>query len=393
MKRRGRGEGSIYQRADGRWCGEIFTGWQDGQRTKKSVYGRTRREVHEKLQAAQRAIGSGLRPADDRLTVATYLADWLEKVRPPRGDIRPSTFRSYESITRIHIVPAIGRIPLVKLRVDDVESALRAKSTSDLSPRSVAMIRGTLRTALNRAVKQRLIRDNVAALADGPKQERHEIHPLDVDQARVLLDAIDGHRLEALFVTALTTGLRSGELRALRWENIDFESGALRVDAGLAKIDGRWQRVPPKSSSGRRAVPLLPKTVTALREHRIRQDSERRAAGSEWIGNEWDLVFVSEVGTPLDSANVLHQYQRAVTGAGLPHQRLHDARHGVATLWIAAGVSMRVVADLLGHSTTSLTMNTYAHVLPTAHRDAADRLAGILEAPPREEAVRSYPVS
>lgn len=243
---------------------------------------------------------------------------------------------------------------------------------------SAVMIRGVLRRALGRAVKHRLIAANVAALADPPKQERHEIHPLTPDQARVLLDSIAGHRFEGLFVTALTTGLRSGELRALRWEDVGLDAHTLSVEAGLARIEGRWQRIPPKSNAGRRMVPLADRTVTALREHRIRQLTDRIAAGSEWIGNEWDLVFVSEIGTPLDSSNVVHAYQRALEAAGLPRQRFHDARHSVATFWLAAGVPARVVADMLGHSQVSLTLNVYTHVLPTLRRDAADRLDAIL---------------
>ncbi len=373
--RRGRGEGSVFQRADGRWCAVVDLGWIDGRRARKSVYGRTRKEAHDRLMAAQRAIGSGLLPAPDRLTLEAYLTDWLAAAHPT---IRASTFASYEAIVRVHLIPGIGRIPLVKLTVGDVERLLRAKSATALSPRRVAMIRGVLRRALTRAVKHRLIAANVAALADPPKQERHEIHPLTPDQARVLLESIAGHRLEGLFTVALTTGLRSGELRALRWADIDLEARSLSVEAGLARIDGQWQRVPPKSAAGRRMVPLMDRTVTALREHRRRQLTDRLAAGSEWIGNPWDLVFVSEVGTPLDSSNVVHAYQRALERAGLPRQRFHDARHSVATFWLAAGVPARVVADMLGHSQVSLTLNVYTHVLPTLRREAADRLDAIL---------------
>ncbi len=373
--RRGRGEGSVFQRADGRWCGVVDLGWVDGRRARKSVYGRTRKETYERLMAAQLAIGSGLVPAPDRLTTGTYLNEWLEAAKP---GIRPSTFASYEAIVRVHLVPGLGRVPLVKLTVRDVERLLRAKSATELSPRRVAMIRGVLRRALSRAVKHRYVAANVAALADPPKQERHEIVPLTPDQARVLLDSIAGHRLEGLFVTALTTGLRSGEIRGLRWGDLDLEARSLSVEASLARIDGRWQRVAPKSNAGRRMVPLLDRTVTALRAHRLRQLTERVAAGSAWIGNDWDLVFVSEVGTPLDASNVVHVYQRELARASLPRQRFHDARHSVATFWLAAGVPARVVADMLGHSQVSLTLNVYTHVLPTLRRDAADRLDALL---------------
>lgn len=395
--RRGRGEGALYKRkdrrADGtirvRWAGEIDLGWIDGRRAKKTVYGRTRDEAKEELNKAQRDIGSGLMPTPARLTIEAYLTDWLEAAKP---SIRATTYASYEAIVRVHLIPGLGRVTLVKLTVADVERLLRAKSATDLSPRRVAMIRGVLRRALNRAVKQRLVPVNVAALADGPKQERHEIHPLSPEQARQFLDAIAGHRLEGLWWTALSTGLRSGELRALRWADIDLELRTLSVEKTLAKVEGRWQRDPPKSNAGRRMVPLPDRAVTALREHRRRQVTERLAAGTEWIGNEWDLVFVSEIGTPLDASNVVHAYQRELARAGLPRQRFHDARHSVATFWLAAGVPARVVADMLGHSQVSLTLNVYTHVVPTLRREAQDRLEAILSGELRSE-VASLPVN
>ena len=384
--RRGRGEGALYKRQDRRpdgtirirWAGEVDLGWVDGRRARKTVYGRTREEAKEKLNAAQRAIGSGLMPAPERLTMEAYLTDWLEAAKPT---IRPSTYMSYEMFVRIHLIPGIGRIPLTKLSVADVERLLRAKTAGGLSPRTVAMVRGTLRRALSRAVKQRLVAANVAALADPPKQERFNIQPLSPDQARRFMDAIAGHRFEALFVTALSTGLRSGELRALRWQDLDLNVRTLSVDAGLAKIDDEWQRVPPKSNAGRRVVPLPDRAVSALRDHQIRQEAERRAAGTAWIGNRFDLVFVSEVGTPLDSSNVVHAYQRELERAGLPRQRFHDARHSVATFWLGLGIPARVVADMLGHSQVSLTLNVYSHVVPTMRREAADRLDAMFAEP------------
>jgi integrase len=373
--RRGRGEGSIFLRNDGRWSGVVDLGWVDGRRERKTVYGKTRKEAHQRLMAVQLALGSGLRPAPDRLTIETYLADWLAATQPT---IRPSTFRSYELFVRIHLNPAIGRIPLVRLSVADVEKLLRAKLATGLSPRTVAMIRGTLRRALGRAVRARLVAANVASLADPPRQERHEVHPLTPDQARQFLDAISGHRLEGLFVVALTTGLRSGEIRALRWQDIDLEERHVTVDAGLARIDGAWHRVPPKSNAGRRNVPLIDRAVIALREHRTRQLTQRLAAGSGWVGNPFDLVFTSEIGTPLDSSNVVHAYQRELLRAGLPRQRFHDTRHAVATFWVASGVPIKVVSEMLGHSQISLTLNTYSHVHEYQRADARERLGSLL---------------
>jgi integrase len=379
MSRRGRREGSVYRRADGRWAGVIDLGWQAGRRVRKTVYGTTRRQAADKLATAQRAFAGGLAPAPERLTVGDWLGDWLESTR---STIRPSTFASYESIVRVHLVPSLGRIPLGKLAVADVERLLRAKSATDLSARRVAMIRAVLRRALGRAVKHRLIAANVAALADGPRQERHEIAPLDPGEARRFLAAVKGHRLEAAFVAALMTGLRSGELRALTWDDVSLESRTITVRRSLAWVDGRWERVEPKSRAGRRIVPLPPMAADLLAWHRLAQERDRSLLGSSWRGSEWNLVFTTSVGTPLEPAGLLRQFQAVLSTAGIRRVRFHDLRHSAATFWLAARIPARVVADMLGHSQVSLTLQVYSHVLPELRRDAADRLEAIVTGSP-----------
>ncbi len=377
MSRRGRLEGSIYQRGNGRWVGTLDLGWEDGKRKRKSVYGPSRQAVRDKLQTVQQSIAGGLAPAPERLTVGGYLADWLEAAKPT---IRPATFESYATITKLHLVPALGRIALGKLTVADVERLLRSKTAAGLSPRRVAMIRAVLRRALSRAVKHRTVSANVAALADPPKQEGHEIRPLDPAEARSFLESIRGHRFEALFVTALTTGLRSGELRGLTWDAVDLEARTLTVRWALQRIDGKWRLVEPKSQAGRRVVPLPDRTVAVLRAHRTAQREARLLMGPDWLGSELgSLVFTTSLGTELDASGVTHSFQDALERAGLRRQRFHDLRHGAATYALASGVPARVVADMLGHSNVSMTLSVYSHVLPELRRDAADRMDRLLE--------------
>lgn len=374
--RRGRNEGSVYQRSDGRWVGVVDHGWIDGRRVRKSVYGKTRKEAHERLQAALRGHSDGLAPSPDRLTVAAYLTDWLASARPT---IRDSTYQSYRTIVRVHLEPVLGRIRLSSLSVADVERLMRSRSDAGLSPRRVALIRATLRRALGRAVRNGLLVRNVAALATAPRQERHEIEPLSPGQARTLLASVHGHRLEGLIVAALATGLRLGELLGLAWADIELDGGTLTVRNSLARIDGRYVLVPPKSSMSRRSIALPSLAVEAFRAHRTRQLEERIAAGPEWIGS-WDLVFATAFGTPLDGGNVLRSFHRILEVAGLPRRRFHDLRHSAATALLVAGVSPRVVQSILGHSQISLTLGTYSHVLPELQRDAAERMDAILAA-------------
>jgi integrase len=379
--RRGQGEGSVYQRSyDKKWVGVVDLGYrEDGRRARRYVYGRTRKEAHEKLGEAQRAATAGVSTTSKRLTVSAWLADWLEEARPT---IRPATYVSYASIVRTHLTPALGRIPVARLTVSEVSAMLRAKSALGLSPRRVQLIRATLRRSLSRAIEHGLVTTNVAARAAGPRQEPHVIQPYEPAEARAFLEAAKGHRFEAAFVTALMTGLRSGELRGLEWGDVSLETRTLTVRRALQRIDGKWDRVEPKSRAGRRVVPLPPMVAEILAWHRIAQDRDRELLGPDWIGSPFDLVFTTSIGTPIDDSNIGRAFQALTASAGLRRVRLHDLRHSAATFWLAAKIPARVVADMLGHSQVGLTLQVYSHVLPELRQDAADAMQTILSPRP-----------
>lgn len=376
MAKRGNGEGSIYQRADGKWCASVSL--EDGKR--KVVYGKTRQEVAQKLTKILRDVHQGLPvQTDERLPVGQYLARWLEHAVKPR--LRASTYESYERLIRLYIVPALGRHPLAKLTPQQVQAFLNQQASSGLSPRTVQYTHAVLRHALNRAVKWGLLGRNVATLVDPPRGERPKVVPLTVAQAGDLLAAARGHRLQHLITVVLATGLRMGEALALRTGDVDLEGAALTVRHALERIprharqsgdqDG-WRLSEPKSERGHRVLPLIPAAVAALRAQRSLALQARLLAGSRW--QEHGFVFPSAAGTPLNARNVFREYQELLTAAGIPHKRFHDLRHSTATYLLAAGVTERVVMEMLGHSQISLTMNTYAHVLPAVLGEAAARL-------------------
>jgi integrase len=384
--RRGRGEGSVStkKRADGRWMAVVDHGWVDGKRRRQTVYGRTRKQAVDALQAALKAKSDGLAPAPARLTVGQYLAaEWLPAAK---ASVRPSTYESYRSIVDRHLVPAFGKTRLTALTVADVERMLRAKSAVGLSPRRCQMIRAVLRIALGRAVRNSLLPRNVATLAAAPRQERHEIEPFAPDEIRTLLAAVRGHRLEAVVVLAVSSGLRMGELLGLSWPDVDLERGSLTVRVALAKIDGAWDLVPPKSSTSRRTISMPELGVVALRAHRTRQLEERLRSGGTWDPSRdghdepWNLVFATATGRPLDGPNVLRTFHGILRDAGLPRRRFHDLRHSAATALLVAGVSARVVQSILGHSQISLTLGTYSHAIPELQKDAAERMDALLAA-------------
>ncbi len=375
MPRRGRDEGNIYQRSDGRWTARISLGYQGGRRVRKSLYGKTRKEVQDKLVAAQRSLQLGMTPTrNGRLTLGAYLEEWLaESVLP---SVRRTTFRSYEQLLRVHVLPDLGRLTLAKLGPDDVQRLLNRKQAEGLSPRTVSHIRAVLRRALNVAQRWDLVPRNAAALASPPRVPRYQVPALDPEAARAILRAVTGDRFEALFVLALATGLRQGECLGLRWEDVDLDAGTLYVRNALQRVGGQPQLVEPKTSLSRRTLALPHPAVVALRTHRLRQHQDRLLAGARW--RDQRFVFCTLVGTPADGPAVTRRFKHLLAEAGLPAMRFHDLRHGCASLLLAQGVSPRVVMEILGHSQISLTMNTYAHVIPSLKRDAAEQMATLL---------------
>ena len=238
-----------------------------------------------------------------------------------------------------------------------------------LSPRSVQYARAILRKALNQAFRWGLVTKNAAALTDAPHVARPETPTLSPEQARQFLDAMRGERLEALYAVALALGLRQGEALGLRWQDIDLDAGTLRVAMTLQKLPNQpYRLVEPKTRLSRRSLPLTPALVNQLRAHRSRQLAERLHAGAEWPGQEWGLIFATATGGPLNNLSIIKQYKRHLQRANLPEVRFHDLRHSCASLPVAQGVHPHVVMEMLGHSTITLTMNIYSHVLPQAQR-------------------------
>lgn len=366
MSRRANSEGSIYKRADGRWAASVSLGY--GRR--KTVYAASREAVSAKLVTLLKTRQDGQPIPGERQTVGQFLGSWLENsVRP---SVRASTFRGYQAKIRIHVIPELGRIPLVKLAPQNLEAFFNRKVKEGLAPRTVQHIRAIIRAALNDALKWGLVARNAARLADGPRVPRFEIHPLSVEEARAFLGAVRGHRLEALYSVALAVGLRQGEALGLRWEDVDLKASTLSVRAVLQRSKGAFYFAEPKTSRSRRTVALPTIAVDALRRHRVRQMEERLAAGPLW--EDWGLVFTSTSGWPLQGSVVTRSFQETLARAGLRRQRFHDLRHACATLLLVQGVHPRVVMETLGHAHISTTMDTYSHVPMGLQREAAMRM-------------------
>lgn len=375
MARRGPNEGSIHQRNDGYWAATVDLGFVNGKRKRKYFYGKTRREVAEKLKVALREQQQGLPIAIERQTVEQFLTKWLEDTAKPT--LRPSTYTGYEVLVRVHIIPALGRIQLQQLSPQHVQAFLKQKRESGLANRTVQYMHAVLRRALGQAVKWGAVPRNVATLVDPPRVQHTEVQPWTPEQARTFLEAMQGDRLAALYSVALALGLRRGEALGLRWDAVDFDKGILTVKAALQRVGGELQLLETKTNRSRRVISLPQITIAALRSHRVRQVEERLKAGALW--QEYGYVFTTKVGTPIEPRNINRSFEAAIRRAAVPRIRFHDMRHTCASLLLAQGVHPRVVMDVLGHSKISVTMDTYSHVTSTLQREAATSMDTILD--------------
>lgn len=382
-KKRGNNEGSIYRRKNGTWAAQ-YTVWTSEGRKRRSVSGKTRAEVSRKLTEAMADRDGGLVYDAGKLTVGEYLGRWLAD--SVKGTVKETTYANYSYITRVHISPALGRVKLKSLTPAHVRGFYGDKSRSEakLAAATIKKMHVVLRKALSQAVSDGLIPRNAA---DGAKPPRvsapgEEIKPLTSEECGAFLEAARGERFEALFVLAVHCGLREGELLALRWEDADLEAAkpAVLVRRTITRgEDGRGYVVGASTKSGKgRRVRLTRRAAAVLKDHRKRQLEERMKLAGLW--QDRGLIFPNETGSLLNPSNLrTRSFKRIKTRSGVREDlRFHDLRHTCATLLLGEGVNAKVVSEMLGHASITITLNTYSHVLPDMQDTAADAMEAAL---------------
>ncbi len=379
MGRRGNGEGSIYQRSDGRWTATITLEGEG--RRRKSFYGKTRKEVQEQLKVALREQQQGMLMATPQQTVEQFFTQWLED---HKAALRIRSFERYEELTRLHIIPVLGHHRLQKLTPQHVQALYTKKLQEGLSSTTVNGLHAMLHKALDDAVRYNLIARNVCDAVSPPRRVHFEIQPLSMEQAQQFLAIAKGHSLEALFVLAITTGMRRGEILALKWQDITVSQNTLQVRRIFTRRPGnRYIEAEPKTEKSRRSILLAPIVVTLLKQHHTRQLESKLKAGTQW--QDQGLVFCTAFGTPLNPSKVVDRFKTLLKRGGLPPIRFHDLRHSAATILLSLGIHPKVVQELLGHNQISMTMDIYSHVLPGMQRDAMAKLNDALQEPPEKE--------
>jgi integrase len=377
-RRRGHNEGSVFQRADGRWVASISL--EDGKR--RDVYGRTRKEAAEKLLRLQRDLHAGLPLVREDQTVEQYLTSWINDIR---AHLRIRSFARYDAAVRLHIVPTIGKVKLARLTQQQLESLYAAKLKEGLSPSTVARVHAVLHKALADAERLELIQRNVSSLVRAPRAVRRHMSTFTPEQVQIFLRALKGDPLEAFYVLAITTGIRRGEALALHWKDVDLDNRRIHIRYTLQDLKGGvFEFAPPKTESSRRAITMSDMAVVALRRHGKAQRRRAAELGAAW--RESDRVFTTATGGPLRGNHILQRhFEPLCKDLGLPRIRLHDLRHTAASLLLRNRIPAKMVQEMLGHTTISMTLDIYSHVLPDMQQQAAASLDQLLASPPDED--------
>ena len=366
--RRGRAEGSIFERADGRWSAEVSLGYDgNGKRVRKTVYGSTKAEVAEKLRKLQAEHDAGRLVETEKVTSGEYLTRWLHNTA--RNKVGVQTWERYRQLVELYLVPILGGVKLSKLAPLHIEQCYSAmeRGAPDRKKASAPTRKGAgviLSAALKHAVRIKLIPFNPAADVVKARPAEREMRFMTDYQAKLFLKSAKGQGLLTLFVTAVATGARQGELLGLKWSDIDFDKGTLDIRRSLGWVKRKPILKEPKSKAGRRTIALPPFALTALRDHR---------AAALKIGQIAAPVFCTRTSNYLDKKNVLRSFKNVVRKVNwanseaepLPKEiRFHDLRHTHASCLIAAGHSIKAVSRRLGHSSIEITLRVYAHLMP-----------------------------
>jgi integrase len=355
VKRRAKGEGSIFKEKSGYWRAVIT--FPDGSRK----YKRAKRQsvVREWLQEQRQSIQRNVLLKDDKVLFGDYLDHLIDAFTPT---LAPSTVESYQRLIRIHIKPELGHMRLVKLRPDHLQALYSRKLDAGLSNRTVQYIHAVIRRSLSQAAKWGLLHHNPTNAVVAPVAKREPPPTLSAEQAKLFLESVEGHRYYPVYFLAITTGLRKGELLGLQVEDVDLKRNKLQVKHTQVDIQGKTHLGQPKSAAAKRTITLADNACEAIKEHCSKGEG---------------YVFTSSAGTPLSQRNLSRHFHRTLEKLGLPNMPFHALRHTAATLLLQANVHPRLVQEMLGHSTIVLTLDTYSHVIPGHHDEAADEMERI----------------
>ncbi|MBR1584432.1 MAG: site-specific integrase [Clostridia bacterium] len=378
--RNANGSGTIRQRKDGTWEAR-FTVCVDpgtGKQVRRSVYGKTQKEVRQKMTAAQGEIDKGVYTEPSKLTVGKWLDIWLDEYT---NGIKENTKATYCVQVKTHIKPQIGAVRLSELKTIHVQAMvnkLARDPKKPLSPKSVKNVNGVLHKAMAQAVILKYIPLNPCIGVQLPKVVKKDIKALEEDQIDAFLSAIKGSPYETILKVDLFTGMRQGEIMGLTWDRIDFKAGTILVDRQMIhekQKGGKYKFATTKTGQVRKLRPM-PAVMRILQQHKAVQARQRLAAGPAWVVEEGleGLVFTDENGRHFANSTLTHNVKHFGEMAGVKNLRFHDLRHTYAVSSIRAGDDIKTISSNLGHATVSITLDVYAHYTEDMKKDSADRM-------------------
>lgn len=336
----------------------------------------TRRAAEEALGKLVGDVREGAYVPKSKQTFGAYLEEWLDG---SRNRVRPSTLSSYAMNIRVHVTPALGAVPLQAVTETHLDRLYATLIQKGLSARTTRYIHTLVRKALHDAVRRHRIMRNPADLATPPSPtaaRAPEMKTWSGEELGRFLESVRGERLHAMWLVLATSGARRGEVLGLRWSDVDLESGRIQIARSAVMVDHKVTFSTPKTEKSRRTISLDPRTMAGLRSHKAGQAEERLAWGRAY--SDEGLVFAQENGEPLNPEYVSKKFVKLASVAGLPRVRVHDLRHGWATMALAAGVHPKVVQERLGHSSIMLTLSVYSHTVPAMETDAAQQVASLI---------------
>ncbi len=359
------------------------------------VYGKTQQECRDKLIETMQSIKTQTFIEPHKTTVESWLDTWLKEYK--KDNIRPTTYSSYENIIRVHIKPNIGKAYLKELRPEQIQRFYNERRTSGLSARTIRNIHVVLHEALEQAMRNNLIIRNVSEATTLPKQEKKEMRVLTTEEQDKFLKILSENKSGIIFKLDLASGMRRGELLGLRWKDVDLKEGVLRVNQSLSRTKVNFDKEStenktaimiqkPKTKKGERSIPLFSSIISDLKEHKMAEKAKFQTLGWDDIKIKQyfkdGFVFTNELGGHIEPRNLTRKFYALVKAAGIPKANLHALRHSLATRLLEMNVSPKVVQEILGHSTITLTLDTYSHVMPELKRDAVDKLSGLFDSKP-----------
>lgn len=410
-KRAADGQGSIRQRSDGRWEARYYVNGVRKSIISKKNSPRPKEEVTKALNKALYELENGLYVEPNKIKLSDWLDKWLKEYKA--NSLKPSTYDSYDRVIKLYINPTLGKRNLKDIRPEELQTALNKMTRDGLSARTVKYANQVLHSALTQAIKNGLLVKNIADMVILPKGDKREMRVLTKNEQDTFLKYLKGQRYEFAFIFCLSTGLRVGELLGLRWKDVDFKEGTIKINQTLMRLKDSetgkttLQFSTPKTEKGKRTIPLLDDILLLLKNHKQKQLLEKFKAGSKWqnkdaviaAGQKWkdnDLVFRTELGNPVEPKNLTRIINKTVEkinqnrkeqykklGKAMPADEkfknfgIHALRHTFATRALEAGMQPKVLQEILGHSTIGMTLDTYSHVLPDTKKDSMNLLKGV----------------